>query len=88
MRQVVMTRNPALGQGPFNRQRYSNPAMDVPLAAALTTMDPERRWALLEDKGVLPVIFLKNTWAGRRDRVVDDPSLVNHTSAQYARPAN
>lgn len=94
MRQVVMTRNPELGQGPFNRQRYSNPAMDAPLAAALTTMDPERRQALtheaaralLEDKGVLPVIFLKNTWAGRRDRVVYDPSPVNHTSAQLAKP--
>ncbi|MBL6080000.1 ABC transporter substrate-binding protein [Belnapia sp. T18] len=94
MRQVAMTRNPELGHGPFNRQRYSNPAMDAPLAEALTTMDPERReiltqqaaQALLEDKGVLPIIFLRNTWAARRDKVTYEPSPVNHTTALYARP--
>lgn len=94
MRQVVMTRNPDLGHGPFNRQRYSNPEMDVPLAEAMTTMDPERREALthqaaralLEDKGVLPIIFLRNIWAGKRDKVVYEPSPVNHTAAQYAKP--
>jgi peptide/nickel transport system substrate-binding protein len=96
LRQVVATRNPDLGLGPFNRQRYSNPAIDEPVRRALTTMDPERRQvlthqaarALLEDKGVIPVIFLRNTWAGRRDRVVYDPSPVNHTSAVHARPPN
>ncbi len=96
LRQVVATRNPDIGFGPFNRQRYSNPAIDEPLRVALTTMDAERRQvltqqaarALLDDKGVLPVIFLRNTWAGRRDRVVYDPSPVNHTSAVHARPPN
>ena len=96
LRQVVMTRNPELGHGPFNRQRYSNPEMDRPLAVALQEMDPERRQALtqqamralLEDKGVLPVIFLRNVWAGRRDRVVYDPNPYNHTSAMHARPPN
>jgi len=94
LRQVVATRNPELGLGPFNRQRYSNPVIDGPVREALTTMDPDRRRelthqaarALLEDKGVIPVIFLRNTWAGRRDRVVYDPSPVNHTSAVHARP--
>jgi peptide/nickel transport system substrate-binding protein len=94
LRQVVATRNPELGLGPFNRQRYSNPAIDGPVREALITMDPDRRRelthqaarALLEDKGVIPVIFLRNTWAGRRDRVVYDPSPVNHTSAVHARP--
>lgn len=96
LRQVVMTRNPEAGFGPFNRTRYSNPAVDGPAAQALTTMDEERRkvltqqaaQALLEDKGVIPVVFLRNTWAGRRDRVVYDPSPLNHTTATYARPAN
>ena len=94
LRQVVMTRNAELGHGPFNRQRYSNPAMDAPLAEALQAMDPERRQvltqqamrALLDDMGVLPVIFLRNVWAGRRDRVVYDPNPYNHTSALHARP--
>ncbi len=95
LRQVVMTRNPQLGFGPFNRQRYSNPAVDGPLSQALISMDEEKREALthqaaralLEDKGVLPIIYLKNTWAGRRDRVVYDPSPINHTSAIYTKPA-
>jgi len=94
LRQVVMTRNPELGHGPFNRQRYSNPAVDGPLAAALTTMDEARRRdltqqaarALLEDKGVIPVVNLRNTWAGRRDRVVYDPSPGNLTQPTLARP--
>jgi len=95
MRQVVMTRNPELGHGPFNRQRYSNPRMDAPLREALTTMDDERRRELThiaarelrEDHGVIPLIVLRNVWAGRRDRVVYDPSPVNHTTATLARPA-
>ena len=68
--------------------------MDAPLAEALQAMDPERRQvltqqamrALLDDMGVLPVIFLRNVWAGRRDRVVYDPNPYNHTSALHARP--
>jgi peptide/nickel transport system substrate-binding protein len=94
LRQVVMTRNPELGHGPFNRQRYSNPAVDGPLSQALTTMDEERRKALtreaaralLEDKGLIPVINLRNSWAGRRDRVVYDPSPPNMTEPRLARP--
>jgi peptide/nickel transport system substrate-binding protein len=96
IRQVVMTRDPQLGYGPFNRQRYSNPAVDEPAKEALTTMDAERREALthqaaralLEDKGVVPVIFLKNTWAGRRDRIAYRPDVYNRTSALNARPVD
>jgi peptide/nickel transport system substrate-binding protein len=96
IRQVVMTRDPQLGHGPFNRQRYSNPAVDEPAKEALATMDRSgaRRWctkparALLEDKGVVPVIFLRNTWAGRRDRVAYQPDVYNRTSALNARPVD
>lgn len=96
MRQVVMTRNPDLGHGPFNRQRYSNPRMDAPLSQALVTMDDGRRRELtqlaarelLHDMGVIPIIYLRNVWAGRRDRVIYDPSPVNHTTATLARPAD
>ncbi|MBK1662553.1 ABC transporter substrate-binding protein [Paracraurococcus ruber] len=95
LRQVAMTRNPELGHGPFNRQRYSNPAVDGPLAQALTSMDEARRRALtqeaaralLDDKGLIPVINLKNAWAGRRDRVVYEPSPPNLTEPRLARPA-
>ena len=43
LRNVVMTRDAEFGHGAFNRQRYSNPAVDGPLAQALTTMDEARR---------------------------------------------
>jgi peptide/nickel transport system substrate-binding protein len=94
LRNVVMARNAELGHGAFNRQRYANPAVDGPLAQALTTMDEDRRReltqaamrALLEDKGLIPVINLKNAWAGRRDRVVYDPSPPNMTEPRLARP--
>jgi peptide/nickel transport system substrate-binding protein len=95
LRQVVMTRNAELGHGPFNRQRYSNPEMDRPLAQALVTMDEARRKeltqqaarALYDDMGVIPIINLRNSWAGRRDRVVYDPSPTNFTQPTLAKPA-
>jgi peptide/nickel transport system substrate-binding protein len=96
IRQVIMTRDAEAGFGPFNRQRYSNPAVDGPALEALTTMDPERRQilthqaarALLEDKGVIPVVFLKNAWAGWRSRVTYRQDVFNRTTAQLARPVD
>jgi peptide/nickel transport system substrate-binding protein len=96
IRQVVMTRDPDLGFGPFNRTRYSSPMVDAPARAALTSMDDERRRALTHeairatmlDLPVIPVVYLRNSWAGRRDRVIYDPSPAGWTTAQYARPAN
>ena len=94
MRQVVMTRDAATGVGPFNRLHYSNPAMDTPLAEALRTMNPERRnaltaqamRALTTDLGVIPVHYLRVSWAGQRARVRYDPSPVWYTNALLATP--
>jgi peptide/nickel transport system substrate-binding protein len=95
LRQVVMTRDPATGVGPFNRAHYSNPAVDEPLREALRTMDEARRTALTrqamraatEDLGVIPVHYLRNNWAGLRSRVRYDPSPVFYTNALLATPA-
>jgi peptide/nickel transport system substrate-binding protein len=92
LRQVVMTRDPATGVGPFNRQHYSNPAVDEPLREALRTMDEPRRTALTrqamraatEDLGVIPVHFLRNNWAGLRNRVRVDASPLFYTNAPAA----
>lgn len=94
IRQVVMTRDPVAGFGPFNRTRYSNPAVDRPAAEALVTMDEERRRALtqeamravLEEKAVIPIVFLRYAWAGRRDRVTYEASPGGWTTSLYARP--
>jgi len=94
MRQVVMTRDAARGTGPFNRQRYSNPALDGPAAEALRTMDKAKHAeltrqanrALLDDMGVIPLIYLRYNWAARADKVRYLPSHRGYTSAIWARP--
>jgi len=96
LRQVVSTRDAATGAGPFNRQHYSNPAVDAPLAEALRTMDPARRIALtgqamraaVEDLGIIPVMYLKVNWAGQKSRVRYDPSPAWYTNALLATPAD
>lgn len=96
LQQVVATRNPTLRMGPFNRQHYSNPAMDALLQEALRTMDRTRRDALtaqamrsaMEDVAVIPILYLKVNWAGLRHRVRYDPSPSWYTNALFATPAN
>ena len=96
LRQVVMTRDPEAGTGPFNRQRYSNPELDGLVRQALQTMDEERRNAIVADAmrlatremAVIPVFYLKLNWAARRDRLVYDPSPSWYTNALLATPAN
>ncbi|HEV7457397.1 MAG TPA: ABC transporter substrate-binding protein [Roseococcus sp.] len=95
MRQVAMTRDPATGVGPFNRLLYSNPEVDRPLEEALRTMDEARRTALTQqamraltsDLGIIPVHYLRNNWAGLRNRVRYDPSPLFYTNALLATPA-
>jgi peptide/nickel transport system substrate-binding protein len=96
LRQVVMTRDPEAGTGPFNRQRYSNPELDALVRQALSTMDEERRNAIVADAmrlatremAVIPVFYLKLNWAARRDRLVYDPSPSWYTNALLATPVN
>jgi peptide/nickel transport system substrate-binding protein len=96
LRQVVMTRDGATGVGPFNRQHYSSPAVDIPLAEALRTMDEERRNALtaqamraaMDDLAVIPVHHPRNIWAAQRGRVRYDPSPLWYTNALLAHPAD
>lgn len=96
LQQVVATRNPAAGLGPFNRQHYSNPAVDGPLIEALRTMDTPRRSALIaqsmraavEDGAVIPLFYLKVNWAGQRARVRYDASPSWYTNALFAAPAD
>ncbi|MBR0673099.1 ABC transporter substrate-binding protein [Neoroseomonas soli] len=95
LQQVVATRNTATRMGPFNRQHYSNPAMDRVLDEALRTMDRTRRDALtaeamniaMDDVAVIPVFYLKASWAGMRSRVRYDASPSWYTNALHATPA-
>jgi peptide/nickel transport system substrate-binding protein len=70
---ILETFGEKAGQG--NRGRYSNPDFDKALSAARTTLDDAKREELLRqatkiamtDLGVIPVFFLANTWAVRKD---------------------
>jgi peptide/nickel transport system substrate-binding protein len=96
LRQVVMTRNPEAGTGPFNRQRWSSPRMDTLVARAMVTMDRAQRDAITadalrmatEELGVIPVHFLRLTWATQKARVQFTPDPRWYTNALLAAPAN
>ncbi len=96
LRQVVMTRDPATGAGPFNRQHWSSPAMDALVAQAMRTMDPERRDAVTsqamrlatEELSVIPIFYLRLTWASQRNRLRYDPDPRWYTNALLATPVN
>jgi peptide/nickel transport system substrate-binding protein len=96
LRAVAMTPDPRTGAGATNRIHYSNPALDGPLAEALRTMDEGRRnaltaqamRALIADMGKIPVLDLRNNWAGRRDRVRYEAHYADHTDARFATPVD
>jgi peptide/nickel transport system substrate-binding protein len=95
LRQVVMTRDPQQGLGAFNRGHYSSPAVDVPLAEALRTMDEGRRNALtaqamraaVDDLAVVPLMYVRVNWAGIRNKVRYDAHPSWFTNALLASPA-
>lgn len=70
---ILETFGEKAGQG--NRGRYSNPDFDKALSTARMTLDDAKREELLRqatktamtDLGVIPVFFLANTWAVRKD---------------------
>ncbi len=62
------------GIGTANRGRYSNPKVDELLKKALATVNDSERAKLLaegtevaiNDVGLIPVYYNKNTWAARK----------------------
>ena len=94
LRSLLATYNAQRGFGGSNRGRYSNPAMDAAMEAALRTLDNERREALLreatqiamDDVGIIPVHTQKNIWAMCRG-LRHDARADELTRAQDVRPA-
>lgn len=70
---ILETYGDHAGQG--NRGRYSNPEFDKTLAQARGTLDEAERAKLLQkateiamgDLGVIPLFFLANSWATKKD---------------------
>lgn len=75
LRPLLATFDQARGAGTGNRGRYSNPRFDALLDRALATVDDTERNRLLQEAtrigigelGVIPLFFLVNTWATRRE---------------------
>lgn len=69
---LLETFGPGAGQG--NRGRYSNPEFDRLLQQARETLDDSQREKLLQqatsiavqDQGVIPLLFLANTWTMKK----------------------
>jgi peptide/nickel transport system substrate-binding protein len=71
---LLGTFDPQAGIGSANRGRYSNPAVDVLIKKALATVNDQERGKLLaegteiavNDVGLIPVYYNKNTWGSRK----------------------
>lgn len=72
--QLVGTRDMAAGFGPSNESRYSNPALDAVMRAALAEIDTAKREALLhraahtvrEETAIVPLHHEAAIWASRK----------------------
>lgn len=94
LRALVTTYAPDKGWGAFNRQRYSNAALDALMDRAIATMDDAARNGfiadaerlVLQDVAVIPLVFTKSAWAMRAGQVEYTPSPLSRTQAMLARP--
>ena len=94
LRSLTATPTREKGWGGSNGGRYSNPAADAKLDAALVELDDAKREALLqeatrlvmEDVGIMPIHIQKNVWA-MRPGLVHDARADELTRAQDVRPA-
>ncbi|MDQ4059898.1 MAG: ABC transporter substrate-binding protein, partial [Pseudomonadota bacterium] len=74
LRTLVHSFDKDRGFGASNRGRYSNPEVDKLIQQAITTVDDEKRQALLakatevamEDVAIVPVHYQVNNWAARK----------------------
>lgn len=88
---ILETYGDKAGQG--NRGRYSNPEFDKTLNEARSTLDDAKREALLRkateiamnDLGVIPVFYLANTWATKKDITYEGRSD-GYTLPYYVKP--
>lgn len=93
LRSTVATYDRELGLGSVNRARYSNPAFDQELIAAMRVLDDRRREQLLQeatrmvigDVGIIPIHLQKNVWAMRQG-LLHDARVDELTRAQDVRP--
>lgn len=74
LRNLASTFDAGAGRGSSNRGRYANAEVDRAINEALSTIDDAARQAALagamervvDDMGVIPILYPLNTWAARR----------------------
>jgi peptide/nickel transport system substrate-binding protein len=90
---ILHTNDPARNIGQLNRTRYTNPAYDRALEAALEEFDETKRNAAMaaatriamQDYAILPLYWQKLFWAARKGFIVT-PDRGESTSALYVMP--
>ena len=95
LRSVLASYDPPRGLGSVNRGRYSNPAFDSGLVAAMQELDNARRGQMMQavtelaigqDVAIVPLHMQKNVW-GMRPGLHHDGRVDEATRAQDVRPA-
>ena len=94
LRSVLATYNRETGMGSVNRFRYSNPAFDRGLAAAVMELDDAKRERMLQDVtrlamndiAMIPTHLQRNVWA-MRPGLVHEARVDERSMAQDVRPA-
>jgi peptide/nickel transport system substrate-binding protein len=95
LRALVGTPNPATGWGTWNWGKYSNPAVDKLIQAALSSVDQNQRASFakqaaaiaLRDYAVIPLHHQYATWAMRKD-IRYTPRIDEFTFAHQFKPVD
>jgi peptide/nickel transport system substrate-binding protein len=91
---LVHTADPATGLGAFNKQGYSNPAVDKLLEEGSRTMDDTKRRALFEkaselsmtDRALIPSVQLQTIWASKAGMLTIPARMDQETLAYEIKP--
>jgi peptide/nickel transport system substrate-binding protein len=93
MRSLLMSFDPQAGTGSANRGRYSNPQFDQLIQKGFATVDAAKRAEIfasaaevvMNDVGLIPIHYQKNTWAAKKGLKVT-PRTDEYTFAMSVRP--
>ncbi len=91
---LVHTADVAMGLGAFNKQGYSNPAVDKLLEEGSRTMDDTKRRALFEkaselsmtDRALIPSVQLQTIWASKAGMLTIPARMDQETLAYEIKP--
>jgi peptide/nickel transport system substrate-binding protein len=94
LKSLIVTKSAETGDGPFNRQLYSNKKLDDVVFKAQATLDPVARRKLIgeamrigmDDVAVIPLINTQASWATRKAVVTYDAVPLGWAWAMLAKP--